>query len=316
MPDNTAKKVSLELLAGGGSTALVSALLNPLDVIKTRRQLPQYAHMRPLQIASKLFTSGQYAGGGVCDAGAKGVSALYVPGLKATIVRELLYSGCTKGLYPAARDVIANGRSSNQLSLWERALASALTGWGGACCANAIDVIKIRQFEHANRYPSLTSALVSTAREEGIMRGLLLRGLSASAPRGAAIAVGEVTTYDHTKTVLKNNGYFRNNRKIYGDYVNKEEEEPFSLHVVTSLITGVVATTVAAPFDMLKSRVMADNGQVYKGFMSALSQVLTNEGPAALFRGWWPAYCRLGPHAILTFPLFEQMRTWFGLKNL
>ena len=29
-----------EVLAGGGATATVSALLNPIDVIKTRRQLP------------------------------------------------------------------------------------------------------------------------------------------------------------------------------------------------------------------------------------------------------------------------------------
>ena len=74
------------------------------------------------------------------------------------------------------------------------------------------------------------------------MTGLILRGASASAPRGAAIAVGEVTTYDQVKTYLKHH-----------------YEDGFAVHVVTSLITGVVATTVAAPFDLLKSRVMASD---------------------------------------------------------
>ena len=31
--------------------------------------------------------------------------------------------------------------------------------------------------------------------------------------------------------------------------------------------------------------------------------------------GWWPAYCRLAPHAILTFPLLEQLRRLAGLEN-
>ena len=83
----------------------------------------------------------------------------------------------------------------------------------------------------------MTTALRNIARNEGLVQGLLVRGVSASAPRGAAIAVGEVTTYDQTKAYLK-----------------KHYEDGFALHVVTSLITGVVATTVAAPFDLMKSR--------------------------------------------------------------
>lgn len=76
----------------------------------------------------------------------------------------------------------------------------------------------------------------------------------------------------------------------------------FALHVVTSLITGVVATTVAAPFDLIKSRTMASSDPA-DGFASILLRLLRHEGPLALFNGWLPTYFRLGPHAILTFPL-------------
>jgi hypothetical protein len=52
--------------------------------------------------------------------------------------------------------------------------------------------------------------------------------------------------------------------------------EPFSLHIVTSVITGVVATTVAAPFDTIKSRVMARGGNAW----TALRSLVAREGPA------------------------------------
>ena len=107
-----------------------------------------------------------------------------------------------------------------------------------------------------------------------------------------------MTTYDQVKSTL---------RRHYPD--------GFALHVVVSLITGVVATTVAAPFDLLKSRVMA-SADPADGFVQVLGRLLRNEGPLALFNGWLPTYCRLGPHAILTFPLYEAFRRLLGLDYL
>lgn len=56
---------------------------------------------------------------------------------------------------------------------------------------------------------------------------------------GAMIAMGELATYDHVKYLLKKHSTL---------------EEGGSLHIVSSMITGLVATTVAAPFDLLKTR--------------------------------------------------------------
>ena len=159
-------------------------------------------------------------------------------------------------------------------------------------------MVKIRQFDQPQRYSSLGGALREIAREEGLLSGLLVRGVSASAPRGAAIAVGEVTTYDQTKSWLR-----------------RHYEDGFALHVAVSLITGVVATTVAAPFDLLKSRVMASANPA-DNFATVLLRLLRHEGPLALFNGWLPTYFRLGPHAILTFPLLEALRGAAGLKYL
>ena len=283
-----ASTVALDMACGGLSTAAVSALLNPSDVIKTRRQIVGLSGESPLAMARAVAAS-------------DGVLGLWRPGLEATVLRELLYSGCTKGLYPYARDAVSGGRDS--ATLVDRALAASLTGFGGSLCANAVDVVKIKQFERPAAYPrGVLAAMRTIAADEGLVRGLLVRGVSASAPRGAAIAIGEITTYDATKDALK------------GTFPTRADgSEPFALHVVTSVVTGVVATTVAAPFDTIKSRVMAGGSGVNAA--SALGALLRSEGAGALLSGWWPAYCRLAPHAILTFPLLEQMRRVAGLEN-
>ena len=170
-----------EIVAGGGSTAIVSALLNPVDVVKTRRQLERFRCSSAVEIARGLYREG-------------GVVALWRPGLVASCSREMVYSGCTKGLYPHVRGLLAGGDTA-EVSLSTRVAAASATGFLGSIGANAFDVVKIRQFDAPGRYAGgLLGAMTEVAREEGVVRGLLLRGASASAPRGAAIAVGEVTT--------------------------------------------------------------------------------------------------------------------------
>lgn len=233
-----------EWLAAGTANALTSGFLNPMDVAKTRLQsyAPGHpAHGSLIRTLVVLYQEG-------------GVVGLWAPGLQASAIREMLNSGARAGFYTSVKQEIYklwntqntlrsgesetnnnNDRSNNDLT--PKILAAMVTGVIGASIANPIDVIKIRLMNNPTLYPSTLSAFPAIVRTEGI--GGLYKGLAPSVLRGSFISAGELATYDHSKTMLKS----------YGGLA-----EGSALHVCSSLITGLVATTVAAPFDTLKTR--------------------------------------------------------------
>ena len=63
-------------------------------------------------------------------------------------------------------------------------------------------------------------------------------------------------------------------------------EEGFPLHIVASLTAGLVATTVCAPFDLIKTRIMCDpHHLLYKNPIDCAIKTVQYDGPLALFRG-------------------------------
>ena len=92
------------------------------------------------------------------------------------------------------------------------------------------------------------------------------------------------------------------------DYFN----DNLTTHFTASLGAGTVATILTQPFDVLKTRAMnAKTGD----FKSPLELITTTakQGPMTFYKGFVPAWVRLGPHMILTFTFYEQLRlSFFG----
>ena len=271
--------------SGGLANAFTSALLNPLDVAKTRLQSAGRGADASMVSTFKIL----YAQGGLVG--------LYRPGLTASCVREMLSSGPRAGLYVPLRDtaIAYTGRPADSPSI-KIAVAMAC-GVVGSIIGNPVDVVKIRLMAAADSQssPSITTAqaLTSCWRNEG-WRGLY-RGVLPSTLRGMSIAAGELATYDIAKHSLKQ-------ELLVSDGA--------PLHVIASLITGAVAAVVAAPFDVAKTLAMsAVPGQPGP----SLSSLVRLKGPLVLFRGLLPSYLRLGPHALISFPVFEQLRGAMGL---
>lgn len=117
--------------------------------------------------------------------------------------------------------------------------AALATGTFGSLLGNGADVVKVRMQVDPSRYSSALAGMRTIAMEEGAS-ALLLRGLAASVGRGAVISVAELVTYDQTKGALKRLG---------------AAEEGMALHVGCSLFTGLVASSCAAPLDLIKTLV-------------------------------------------------------------
>lgn len=158
-------------------------------------------------------------------------------------------------------------------------------------------MVKVRLLNAENPYSSTFAAYPKLLQQEGI--GGAFRGVVPSTLRGASLAVGELAAYDQIKHELKS---------TFGC------NEGASVHFISSILTGVVATTMAAPFDLIKTRAMA--GMSTTSSIQILITTIKHEGPLSLFRGWVPAYFRLGPHALICLPVLEQLRLFVGIGYL
>lgn len=279
-----------ECVVGASANAFTSALLNPMDQLKTKMQAEILkGDIRAGSVHGSLFRSAHtiYK--------RDGLFGLWMPGLTATMIRELFNCSLRTGLYGPVRDKFC--RDGEDASIWNRISAALITGTMGSIASNPVDVVKVRLLNSQGQ-GSTFAAYPKLINEEGLSGAF--RGVVPSTLRGASLAVGELAAYDQIKTELKS--------------VLEVDVEGPAIHMASSLLTGVIATTMAAPFDVVKTRVMTST--IKLGSAEVLRALLWTEGPRALLRGWLPSYMRLGPHALICLPVMEQMREFVGLGYL
>lgn len=131
-------------------------------------------------------------------------------------------------------------------------------------------------------------------REEGFRR--LFSGTAPAMVRGFTMTIGQMAFYDQTKTILLRTGYF-------------EDKTP--LHFLSSLIAGGVTTTLILPVDVIKTRSMNAKPGEFSNLW-AIIKYTAKLGPSGFYKGFAPAFLRIGSHTVVTFYFMEQMRFYFG----
>ena len=102
---------------------------------------------------------------------------------------------------------------------------------------------------------------------------------------------------DVFKSMLLQTDYFKDN---------------LTTHFTASLGAGTVATILTQPFDVLKTRAMNAKPGDFKNPLELITTT-AKQGPMTFYKGFVPAWVRLGPHMILTFTFYEQLRlSFFG----
>ena len=89
-------------------------------------------------------------------------------------------------------------------------------------------------------------------------------------------------------------------------------DKNLTTHFTSSLGAGTIATMMTQPLDVLKTRAMNAKPGEFNGALGLIA-FTAKQGPQAFFKGFIPAFVRLGPHTILTFIFLEQLRLNFGV---
>ena len=109
------KGLSLEWISAAVANSFASAVLNPMDVAKTRMQAINNTSM--IATIRELY-------------GLNGVAGLWKPGLSASITREWLYSGPRAGFYVPLRDYLqrVEGSAESNETVTSKVIAALITG--------------------------------------------------------------------------------------------------------------------------------------------------------------------------------------------
>nr|KJB52266.1 hypothetical protein B456_008G252700 [Gossypium raimondii] len=76
---------------------------------------------------------------------------------------------------------------------------------------------------------------------------------------------------------------------------------------------GIIAMSATYPMDMVRGRLTVQtemSPRHYRGIFHALTTVLWEEGPRALYKGWLPSVIGVVPYVGLNFAVYESLKDW------
>lgn len=275
----------------GGLGGIVATMMtHPLDLAKVRLQTAPLPKPSVFTMIGKIITH-------------EGVIGLY-SGLSAALLRQCTYTTARFGFYDVLKEYAIPVDKLNDINYLLP--ASMVSGAIGGLVGNPADVVNIRMQNdtalepHLRRnYKHAIDGLIKICKNDGVQR--LYSGLAPNLVRGILMTSSQVVTYDMFKNYLVNSLSMKPTEK--------------KTHFTASLMAGFIATTVCSPADVLKTRIMNDHNP-NSSAMKTLTAAIKNEGPQFMFRGWLPAFVRLGPFTVLIFLTVEQLKKYkVGMKR-
>ncbi|BEI92574.1 uncharacterized protein CcaverHIS019_0502020 [Cutaneotrichosporon cavernicola] len=263
---------------GGVAGSMAACCTHPLDVMRVRMQT---AAKKPSFVGSIKEVLAQ-----------NGARGLYT-GLTASVFRQMTYSLTRLGVYDSIKNKISKN-GAKQLGMGELTACASAAGALAGLAGNPADVVLVRMITDPTKpvaqqqhYRNAMHGLYRMVAAEGVAS--LFLGMTPNVVRSVIMNASQLVSYDKFKDMLAGFGM----------------KEGVGLHFSASALAGTFATTVCAPADVVKSRVMSGSGM---SVMQVLTDSFKREGPMFLFRGWLPAWIRLTPNTICTFVFLEQLR--------
>lgn len=309
MGNGGAAKTLEPFVCGGSAATFASCAIHPIDLAKVRMQL--YGQMNPGKPIPGFVSILR----GMVDK--TGVTSIY-KGVDAAIGRQMVYGTARIGLHRTISDKAVEMNGGKPIGFLSKALSGMASGSIAVCIGTPFDIALVRlqadsmaPKDEQRHYKNVFDALMRTSKEEGV--GALYKGLAPNILRGMSMNVGMLACYDQAKEIVG---------KVLGDPMTNGPALPTKIG--SSLIAGFTAALFSLPFDLIKSRLMAQKPDIatgkmpYTGIADCAAQIMRKEGPLGFFGGFSAYYGRCAPHAMIILLSIESItgayRNAFGLK--
>jgi len=274
-------EVLKEVVLSGASVGLANICTSPLDMIKVRMQLSKNKQ--------GIFKTGQSI---IKD---EGIFNLW-RGIGPTVARGFFFGGARLGLYTPIKTFISKDQAP---SFYQKIAAGSLSGGFAAALTSPIELVKTRlQSNVSSESRNSLDVIRKIINTDGI-KGLW-KGATPGLIRSSLLTASQCAVYDESKNKIK---------KYTG------VKEGINLHIISSMISGLVTTTITSPLDVVKTN-MYVGGQKYSNMTQCIADVYKRNGIYGFFGGWSASYIRLGPHTIIMFVSAEYLRKINGFISL
>ncbi|XP_069695038.1 mitochondrial dicarboxylate carrier-like [Periplaneta americana] len=270
---------------GGVASAAAACFTQPLDTIKVHQQTQQVSKLSVVRLTMNVIKR-------------DGFLALN-HGLTAAVLRQLTYSTTRFAVYEVSKEHIA--KPGEKIPFYQKVGIAAVGGIIGGFIGTPADLINVRMqndiklpVERRRNYRHVFDGLWRVYKEEGFRQ--LFSGASTATGRSVFMTIGQLSFYDHFKTLL----------------LGVDFQDNLTTHFLASLAAGGVATTLTQPIDVIKTRTMNAKPGEYKNMWHVITHT-AKLGPTGFFKGYVLRFIRLAPHTILTFVFYEQLRLNFGI---
>lgn len=282
----------LKFVFGGGAGMGATMIVQPFDLVKTRMQISGAGS------GKKEFRNSFHCMQTVISK--EGPLGLY-QGIGAALLRQATYTTGRLGMFSYLNDAYRSYFQKDP-NVSASMLMGVIAGACGAFIGTPAEVALVRMasdgrlpLAERRNYKNVFNALARITSEEGL--ATLWRGSLPTVGRAMVVNMTQLASYSQFKT------YFRNGPL--------QMEEGIKLHFCASMLSGLLTTIASMPLDIAKTRIQnqkyVDGKPEYRGTFDVLGRVLRQEGVFALWKGFTPYYCRLGPHTVLTFIFLEQL---------
>lgn len=293
---------AVEFLLGGMATSLAGFFTNPLEVAKIR-----------MQLQGELKAHGQYSvhyrnafHALLTIARTDGILALQ-SGLVPAIWYQFFMNGFRLGTYQIQINLGLTKDKHGNNSFLRTVAAGAFAGCVGSVVGSPLYLVKTHlqakaheaiAVGHQHPHESMSHGLKTICQEHGILG--LWRGLSGAIARVTVGSAAQLSTFSTAKHFIEETNVF----------------QPGSVMSTlgASMVGGVAVTLFMTPFDVVSTRLYNQpvcnlgQGKHYAGVSDCFLKIFRSEGVWGFYKGWGPAYLRIGPHTTLCLVIWDQLR--------